>query len=105
MDIIPVIGATVAVILGVITANDGGIGFMLLTLGIMLIAQWLQNQILRPLLFGKFMDIHPLLIIVSLLIGAKFLGIFGVILGPAFASLVCVLVNELYIRQINSDGK
>ncbi len=105
LDIIPVIGATVAVILGVITANDGGIGFMLLTLGIMLIAQWLQNQILRPLLFGKFMDIHPLLIIVSLLIGAKFLGIFGVILGPAFASLVCVLVNELYIRQINSDGK
>lgn len=102
LDLIPVVGATIAVILGVLTANDGGIGYMILTLVIMLIAQWAQNQILRPLLFGKFMDIHPLLIIVSLLIGAKFMGFIGVILGPAFASLVCVLVNELYIKQINS---
>lgn len=103
-DLIPVVGATIAVGLGLITAYDGGIGYMVLTLVIMLIAQWLQNQITRPLLFGKFMDIHPLLIIVSLLIGAKFLGFIGVILGPAFASLVCVLVNELYIKQIN-NGK
>lgn len=104
LDLIPVVGATIAVTLGVITANDGGIGYMLLALVIMLIAQWAQNQILRPLLFGKFMDIHPLLIIVSLLIGAKFFGFLGVILGPAFASLVCVLVNELYIKQINTSG-
>ena len=105
VDLIPVVGATIAVALGVITAYDGGIGYMTLTLAVMLIAQWLQNQIMRPLLFGKFMDIHPLLIIVSLLIGAKFMGFIGVILGPAFASLVCVLVNELYIKQINSNVK
>lgn len=105
VDLIPVVGATIAVALGVITAYDGGIGYMTLTLAVMLIAQWLQNQIMRPLLFGKFMDIHPLLIIVSLLIGAKFMGFIGVILGPAFASLVCVLANELYIKQINSNVK
>lgn len=100
-DLVPVVGAFIAVAFGVITAHEGGIGYMLLALVIMLIAQWGQNQIVRPLLFGKFMDIHPLLMIVSLLIGAKFLGFIGVILGPAFASLVCVLVNELYIKQIN----
>lgn len=100
-DLIPVVGAFIAVGFGIITAHEGGIGYMFLTLAIMLVAQWGQNQIIRPLLFGKFMDIHPLLMIVSLLIGAKFLGFIGVILGPAFASLVCVLVNELYIKQIN----
>ncbi len=105
LDIIPVFGATAAVITGAVTAWDMGIGYVFLTLGVMLAAQWAQNQLLRPYLFGKFMNIHPLLIIVSLLIGAKFLGITGVVLGPAFASLVCVLVNELYVKQINSDGK
>ncbi|MCD8025266.1 MAG: AI-2E family transporter [Candidatus Gastranaerophilales bacterium] len=105
LDIIPVIGSSIAVIIGAITAHDGGIGYMVLVFVIMLIAQWLQNQVAKPLLFGKFMDMHPLLIVVSLLIGAKFLGFLGVILGPAFASLVCVLVNELYIKQINSDSK
>ncbi len=104
-DLIPVVGAFVAVLLGIVTAHEGGIGYMVLTLAVMMIAQWLQNQILRPVLFSKFMDMHPLLIIVSLLIGAKFLGFTGVVLGPAFASLVCVLVNELYLKQINNDGK
>lgn len=102
LDIIPVIGATIAVTIGVLSSYEGGIGYMFLILAVMLVAQLVQNQLLRPYLFGKFMDIHPLLIIISLLIGAKFLGVGGVVLGPAFACLVCVLVNELYIKQINS---
>lgn len=101
LDLIPVVGASCAVITGVLIGAQSGLTLAVLTLVIMILAQWAENQIVRPLLFGKFMDIHPLLVIVSLLAGAKFLGFTGVILGPAFASLICVLVNELYIKQIN----
>lgn len=101
LDIVPVIGATIAVAVGLYTAISGGFLYVILTFVIMMIAQWLQNQIFRPLLFGKFMDTHPLLIIVSLLIGAKFMGFWGVVLAPAIASIVCVLVDELYIKPIN----
>lgn len=101
LDIIPVIGATIAVAVGLYTAISGGFFYVILTFIIMMIAQWLQNQIFRPLLFGKFMDTHPLLIIVSLLIGAKFMGFWGVVLAPAIASIVCVLLDELYIKPIN----
>lgn len=105
LDIIPVIGATIAVLIALYTALNGGLLYVILTLVIMLIAQWLQNQIFRPVLFGKFMDTHPLLIIVSLLIGAKFLGFWGVVLAPAMASIVCVLMDELYIKPINVKDK
>jgi len=105
LDIIPVIGATIAVAVGLYTALSGGFLYVLLTFAIMMVAQWLQNQIFRPVLFGKFMDTHPLLIIVSLLIGAKFMGFWGVVLAPAMASIVCVLVDELYIKQINMKDK
>ena len=101
LDIIPVIGATIAVTVGLYTALSGGFFYVLLAFVVMMIAQWLQNQIFRPLLFGKFMDTHPLLIIVSLLIGAKFMGFWGVVLAPAMVSIVCVLVDELYIKPIN----
>ncbi len=101
LDIIPVIGATIAVLIALYTALGGGLFYVILTFVIMLIAQWLQNQIFRPILFGKFMDTHPLLIIVSLLIGAKFMGFWGVVLAPAMASIVCVLMDELYIKPIN----
>ena len=101
LDIIPVIGATIAVGVALYTAISGGLLYVLLTFAVMMLAQWLQNQIFRPILFGKFMDTHPLLIIVSLLIGAKFMGFWGVVLAPAMASIVCVLMDELYIKPIN----
>lgn len=105
LDIIPVIGATIAVAIALYTAFSGGIFYVILTFVIMMIAQWLQNQIFRPILFGKFMDTHPLLIIISLLIGAKFMGFWGVVLAPAIASIVCVLMDELYLKPINKKEK
>ena len=59
---------------------------------------------LRPVIFGKLMDMHPLTIIVSLLVGARFLGFWGVILGPAIASVICVLVDELYLKRIDKQA-
>lgn len=98
LDIIPAIGPTITVLAGTFASLDNGILVMVLTVVILLLAQWLENQLVRPLIYGKFMDMHPLLIIVSILIGAKFFGIWGAILGPAIASVVCVLVDELYIK-------
>ncbi len=101
LDIIPVIGPTVAILIGAVSGAAHGFWYIILTFGIYMIAQVLQNQVLRPMVFGKLMDMHPLIIILSLLIGAKFLGVWGVILAPAIASVVCVLVDELYLKTVN----
>ena len=39
--------------------------------------------------------------IMALLIAAKFLGFWGVILAPAMAAVVCTLLDELYIKPIS----
>ncbi|MBE7706299.1 MAG: AI-2E family transporter [Cyanobacteria bacterium SIG30] len=101
-DIIPVVGPGIAVIICLVSAISSGFWGVLLTLVVCLIAQLLENQLLRPIVIGKLMNIHPLTIVLSLLIGAKFLGFWGVILGPAIASVVCVLIDELYIKPINN---
>lgn len=100
-DIIPVIGPSCAVALGLITSTSGGVGYVFLTFIIYMIAQWAQNQLLRPILFGKMLNMHPLLIIVSLLVCARLFGFFGIILAPAIVSVICVLVDELYLNRIN----
>ncbi len=102
-DIIPVIGPSVAVAIGLVTSASGGVGYVLLTFVIYMIAQWAQNQLLRPIIFGKFLNMHPLVIIISLLISARFLGFWGIILAPAIASVICVLVDELYLKKINEE--
>lgn len=102
-DIIPVVGPAIAVGLGLITSISQGFLYVLLTFAIYMIAQWAQNQLLRPIVFGKLLNMHPLLIIVALLIAARFLGFWGVILSPAIASVICVLVDELYLNKINKE--
>lgn len=103
LDLVPVIGPTIAVAAGLISAAGHGFVFVLLTFAIFMVVQWLENQVLRPVIFGKLMDMHPLTIIISLLVGARFLGFWGVILGPAIASVICVLVDELYLKRIREQ--
>ena len=100
-DIIPVVGPALAIGLGLVTSASSGILYVLLTFIVYMIAQWAQNQLLRPIIFGKLLNMHPLMIIVALLISARFLGFWGVILSPAIASVICVLVDELYLNKIN----
>lgn len=103
LDIIPIIGPTIALILCLIMANQMGLlGFGLVIVGF-LTAQWISNNLVRPVIFGKFLDLHPLVIIFALLVSAQFLGVWGVILAPALASLVCVLFDEIYIKMINDN--
>lgn len=101
-DIIPVIGPSIAVAIGIISSIYGGFVYVLLTFVIYMIAQFAQNQFLRPIVFGKLLNMHPLVIIVSLLLCSRFLGFWGIILAPAIASVVCVLVDELYLNRINN---
>lgn len=101
-DIIPVIGPALAVGIGLLTSLSGGFIYVILTFIIYMIAQWAQNQFLRPIVFGKLLNMHPLVIIVALLVSARFLGFWGVILSPAIASVICVLVDELYLKRINN---
>ncbi len=101
-DIIPVVGPAIAIGLGLITSIPDGFLFVILTFLVYMVAQWAQNQLLRPIVFGKLLNMHPLMIIVALLISARFLGFWGVILSPAIASAICVLVDELYLNRINN---
>lgn len=104
LDIIPIIGPTIALVLCLIMANQMGLLGFALVIIVFLTAQWISNNLVRPIIFGKFLDLHPLVIIFALLVSAQFLGVWGVILAPALASLVCVLFDEVYLKIINSNN-
>lgn len=102
MDIVPIVGPTLAFVLGILCASQQGWLVVILTAVVYLAAQWISNNFIRPLVFGKFLDLHPLIIIFAFLIAAQFLGVWGVILSPAIAALLLTLFDELYLKTINS---
>ena len=105
LDIIPIVGPTVAFILGILCASQQGWLIVILAALVYLAAQWISNNFIRPLVFGKFLDLHPLIIIFAFLIAAQFLGVWGVILSPAIAALLLTLFDELYLKTINNKMK
>lgn len=103
LDIIPVVGPAIALALCILTGLGlGPIGITLIIIAF-LTAQWVSNNLIRPVVFGKFLDLHPLVIIFAILVAAQFLGVWGVILAPALASMVCVLFDELYLKPVNKS--
>lgn len=112
LDLIPVVGPTIALIICIFMCYHLGPLTVGLVIFFFLLAQWIENNFVRPYVFGKFMDLHPLIIFFSIFVTARFLGAVGVIFAPAIAAMVCVLLDELYIKPINrtnvicsDDGK
>lgn len=101
LDIVPVVGPAIALIICLITASKAGLLTLALICVVFAIAQLAENNFVRPYIFGKFLDLHPLIIYLFLFITAQHLGVVGVIFAPAIAATVCVLIEELYIKNIN----
>ena len=102
LDIVPIVGPTLAFILGILCASQQGWLIVILTAVVYLAAQWVSNNFVRPLVFFKFLYLHPLIIIFAFLIAAQFLGVWGVIISPAIAALLLTLFDELYLKTINN---
>lgn len=100
-EIIPILGPTIAI--SVIVAIAFPLGWYKITLSIILFLaiQQISNYMIRPFLFGKFMKLHPINIMVALFVAEEFLGVWGVILSPAIAAMICVLIDELYLTPMN----
>ena len=101
LDLIPVVGPTIALIICIIATSQAGIGSVVTVLVVFAIAQLVENNFVRPFVFGKFLNLHPLLIYLFLFIMAKYAGIVGVVFAPAVAATVCVLYEELYMKNLN----
>lgn len=101
-EIIPVLGPTIAIAVIVAIAFPLGIVKIILAIVLFLAVQQISNYMIRPFLFGKFMKLHPITIMVALFAAEEFLGVWGVILSPAIAATICVLIDELYLTPINA---
>ncbi len=101
LDLIPVIGPGIGLLITILMAYKMGPVTIALIIAVFIIAQWAENNLVRPYIFSKFLDLHPLIIYFFLFVTAQYLGVVGVIFAPAIAATVCVLVEELYIKNIN----
>jgi putative heme transporter len=99
----PIIGAFVTGFLAVLVAlADGGLVMGLLVLGLIIAVQQLESNILEPLVLGKVIRLHPLLIIVAVTGGGITVGILGAFLAVPIVASIARVVE--YLRERNGDA-
>jgi predicted PurR-regulated permease PerM len=64
---------------------------------IIFVLQFLEGNVLSPLIVGKSLHIHPLLIMLALLLGGEVGGVLGLILAVPLLAILKVTIT--YIRS------
>jgi putative heme transporter len=96
----PIVGATAAGLVAVLIALVGnGLGDALLTLGVVLAVQQLESNVLEPVVMGRAVPLHAVVVLLSITAGAVLYGVAGAFLAVPVAAVLSAAGNELRLRR------
>jgi predicted PurR-regulated permease PerM len=93
-----------------IALSHGGVSLMLLVLVLYVILQQIEEYVLRPLILNRATGVPSLVILLSLVFGAKLIGFMGLILALPIAMVVIELLEDnekkkLHILRKQASGE
>lgn len=99
---VPFVGAIVAGVLAVaVTLTTAGPGQALVVAIVAVVVQQLDNDFLAPFIFGKALELHPVVILLAIASGSTLAGLAGAFLA---VPLTAVVVNVLAELREDDDG-
>ena len=100
LDLIPLIGATLAaVIVAIMVLIFGGVGKALIVIAFFIIYQQIENHVLQPMVYSKTVAISPLIVAIAALFGAVLGGVIGVLVAIPVAASAQILVRDYLERK------
>lgn len=104
VDALPILGSgTIMLPWAVISAINGDIG-----LAVALLVLWaimsVVRQLIEPRIVGKQIGVHPIFTLIAMYTGYKFIGVFGMLLGPIvliiFKNIFASLIDKGVVKTI-----
>jgi predicted PurR-regulated permease PerM len=101
LNFIPYIGPWITSILliTIIAVSTGSWTMVMYVLVAVTLVQEIENKLLTPLLMKKMTDIPPVLVLVSLLIGAKIFGFLGIIFAVPIFGIIYEFIKEFLEKR------
>jgi len=104
LDLIPLAGATLAGILlttvGLLTSVTAG----LVMLVFFVLYQQVENHVLQPLVYGRTVQLSPLVVLIAILVGAEVAGVLGALGAiPVAGTLQILLLDWLAHRRMREE--
>lgn len=96
-ETIPVIGPIISAIPAIFVAYTSTTAHTAFVLAIFYIVYYtVDSQVLQPVIMGKKIKLHPVVILLALMIGGKLFGILGMLFAMPVAAVYRVLYDELW---------
>jgi predicted PurR-regulated permease PerM len=104
LDLIPLAGATLAAILVslVVFVELGWVKGVIIVV-FFVVYQQLENHVLQPVIYGRTVQLSPLVVLISVLIGAELAGILGALAAIPVAGMVQAIGREFLVKRVPSE--
>ncbi len=100
LDLIPLAGATIAAIIVGAVAFLHSIPAGIVVIVFFIVYQQVENHVLQPVVYGRTVQLSPLAVLISVLIGAELAGVLGALAAiPVAGSLQVVFLDWLRHRR------
>jgi len=95
LEIVPTIGPIIAGIPAVIVALSISPILAVVIIAVYIVIQMFENNILVPKIMERAVGLNPIVIIVGVMIGTKFMGVLGALLSVPFIATLAILFKNL----------
>jgi len=94
---VPLVGAFISGFLAVAVAFvDDGLVKALLVLGVVLLVQQIEGNVLQPVIMSRAVSVHPLAVVIGITAGAVLAGIIGALVAVPVIAVINTAIRRLY---------
>jgi len=97
-ELIPVVGPLIAWIAAVPIAGNESSTMILSVTILYFIIQRIENNFLVPFIMNKATGLHPIIVLISMLVGYQFKGILGVIISIPIAGIIAIFYQDFIVK-------
>ena len=100
LDLIPLAGATIAGIIVVTISFLHSLPAGIVVAIFVIVYQQAENHVLQPVIYGRTVQLSPLVVLVAVLVGAKLAGVLGALGAiPIAGTIQILIVDHLRFRR------
>ncbi|MEC3915200.1 AI-2E family transporter [Nocardia sp. CDC160] len=103
LDLIPLVGSTLAGVVITLVSLTVSLPTALFTVGFFIFLRLLEDYLLAPRIMGRTVRVPAVVTVVAVLIGGSLLGVLGALLAIPFAAAVLLLVQEMLFPRLDQS--
>lgn len=105
-EVIPVFGSLIAGAVAIAVGySDGGFSIAAIVLGLYIVVNQFESNLIYPLIVKKIVGVPPLLVIVALIAGYTLAGFLGALLSVPVAAILLELISDFDKRKRLEYGR